>query len=204
MSSHRALVVLVALAVVIVVSGCKGNAPEPSRDVQFKARLVMGSPEGADESVVNFTRDRQRVVVGAGGTVVIVRMDKEVSWVLMPTRSLYLERLLEPGNKNPLIYQPDQIDKYERLGDENLDGHPVIKERFVMTNAGSEPMEIYRWFATDIGWPVKAEAVDGSWTLEFKDLVAGPQDPALFEVPQGYSKIQGQQPHTMPPAKKAE
>lgn len=196
------LLIIAAFAAAVAVSGCSGSAPEPGADVQFKATLVIGGPEGSDEYLVNFTRDRQRVELVPGGATVILRLDRGVTWTLMRDSRLFLERPIEPGNKNPLVYQPDEMDGYEKLGEETVDGHPVIKERFVMKNAGDEPKEVYRWFATDVGWPLKAQAVDGSWALEYRDVEVMPQDPGLFEVPEGYSSIAGQQPHAMPRADK--
>jgi hypothetical protein len=43
--------------------------------------------------------------------------------------------------------------------------------------------------ATDIKFPVKMAAVDGSWTMEYKNINMGTQPDSLFELPSGYKKM---------------
>jgi hypothetical protein len=43
--------------------------------------------------------------------------------------------------------------------------------------------------ATDIKFPVKMAAVDGSWTMEYKNIKLGSQPASLFELPPGYNKM---------------
>jgi hypothetical protein len=47
----------------------------------------------------------------------------------------------------------------------------------------------YQWMATDINFPVKTAAVDGSWSMEYKDIKLGSQPDSLFELPAGYQKM---------------
>jgi hypothetical protein len=44
----------------------------------------------------------------------------------------------------------------------------------------------FMWVDAATKAPVKMVAEDGSFTMLWKNYKAGPQDPALFEVPAGY------------------
>ena len=179
----------VALAA-LVASGCAKKPPEQSKDLEFKATLMIEDGGGKIEHTVYFDGDKQRVeMVSPGSGVFILREDKGVIWTLMPAMKIFLEGPLSAEHKNPLFFKPDEIKDYEIVGEETVDGHPAVKERLKMHNAGGAEIDIYRWFATDIKWPVRAEEAGGAWKLYFRDIRLKRNDPALFEIPEGYRKI---------------
>ncbi len=191
----KAALFCLAAAAVALMSGCGGRPPAAATGIEFTAVLVMKYPKGAVLKRINFTRDRQRVEsIGPGMGAAIVRLDKGVVWYLMPSAMRYLQLPLRPENKNPLMYIPDAVLKWEEVGRETIDGHPTIKERMVIRNKGGGDVAMYRWFATDIRWPIKAEDVKGGWTLAYKDIRLGPQAPSLFEVPAGFVRITNRMP----------
>ncbi|HMK49021.1 MAG TPA: hypothetical protein VK435_03120, partial [Thermodesulfovibrionales bacterium] len=53
----------------------------------------------------------------------------------------------------------------------------------------NEKNQVYQWMATDIKFPVKTAAVDGSWSQEFRNVKMGNQSDSLFEIPAGYQKM---------------
>jgi hypothetical protein len=73
------------------------------------------------------------------------------------------------------------------LGSETIDAHPAQKYEVTYTAQG-KTTKMYQWMATDINFPVKMAAVDGSWTTEYKNIKMGGQTDDLFEVPGGYTK----------------
>mgnify|MGYP001594689202 CR=1 FL=1 len=81
------------------------------------------------------------------------------------------------------------------MGSETIDGHPSTKYE-VTAKVDDKTMTTYQWLATDINFPVKTAAVDGSWTVEYKDIMLGSQPDSLFELPAGYQKMSMP---TMPP-----
>ena len=187
---RRFFIALLTTAVIAAVAlpGCS-KGPTPSKDVEFSARMTIEEGGSSTDYLVNFTREKQRVeavVDGHAAGTVIIRLDKGRSWALMPAMKVFLETEVRPENKNPLVYEPDSIIEFERLGDETVDGHPAEKERMVIQNKGGGKVSMYRWFATDMAWPIKAEATDGSWRLYYSDIRLGKQDPALFEPPAGF------------------
>lgn len=190
--SINGLFVAMLITVLALVAGCAPKPPAPAPDISFSAIFTIESAEDAKPQnfQVSFTRDMQRLDMLSPETgTTIVRVDKGVVWSIIPDMKMAIEMPIRPENNNPLFHNPDRILKYEVLGEETMGGHPVIKERLEMQNEGGDVKAIYRWFAKDIGWPLRAEAVDGSWKLSFDGLRTGPQDPALFELPAGVNMI---------------
>jgi hypothetical protein len=48
---------------------------------------------------------------------------------------------------------------------------------------------LHQWWATDINFPVKTAADDGSWVMEYRDINIGSQPDSLFDIPSGYQKL---------------
>ena len=185
------ILLVLAAFLAVTLTGCGKKGPRASGDVEFSAVMTDVEKGVPAEYAVSFTRGKQRISLlkDETGGAVIVRLDKGVVWALMPAMKLFLEMGVKPENKSPLVYDPDDILEWEKVGEETVDGHPAVKEKLTIRNKGDQPKTFYRWFATDIGWPVKAEALDGSWSISYSNIKAGPQDPALFEPPTGYMKV---------------
>jgi len=185
-------IITAILLVAAFAGGCKSKGPAPSKDLQFSAQMVVEEGGTTANYKVNFTRQRQRVEMSMdehGSGAIIIRPDKGVVWVLMPSMKTFVQTEIKPENKNPLVYYPDEVLDWKRIGNETVDGHPVVKDVMTIHNKGDKEITLYRWFATDLGWPIKAEAVDGSWVITYKDIKTGPQDPQLFEPPSGYKMM---------------
>ncbi len=170
--------------------GCGDKPPAYSNNLSFSADLVMDFGEATQEYKVNLSGQKVRLdMVKPGTGVTIIRKDLEVIWTLMSDNKLFLEMEVQPQNKNPLVFEPDRTLEYEKLGEETLDGRKVMKECVTIQNGNDKKKEFYRWFDTGLGWPVKIEALDGKWSMQLKDIVPGPQDAALFEIPLDFSAI---------------
>ncbi len=121
--------------------------------------------------------------------IMITRVDRKVIWNIMPAEKMYMEMPFDLRNK------PKVEEKYEGeidrklVGNETIDGHPT-KKYLITYKTGNEKHQVYQWFATDINFPVKTSAIDGSWSQEFRNIKIGSQPDSLFEVPAGYNKIQ--------------
>lgn len=189
----KALVFLCMLSAVLALSnGCGGKKPpDYADDLQFTAVITMADSGGTVDNKLYFKRDMQRIEMlpPAQGTV-IIRMDQGRVMDLMPTRKKYVENILKPENKNPLIYEPDKIINCEELGTETIDGHPVTKNRMTIQNEETDRMDIILWFATDLNWPLKASAADGSWTISLRDFKLENLNQSLFEPPSDYQKYE--------------
>lgn len=121
--------------------------------------------------------------------IMITRTDKKVMWNIMPKQKMYLEMPLDLKNK-PKVEEkfPGEIER-KQVGSETIDGHPT-KKYLITYKTNDKKDQVYQWLATDINFPVKTAAVDGSWTQEFKNVKMGPQPDSLFALPSGYQKMQ--------------
>jgi hypothetical protein len=80
----------------------------------------------------------------------------------------------------------DEIERVA-MGTEDVDGQPAEKFKVTYLEKGKN-VSVYQWLRGG-QIPVKVEAVDGSWGVEYKNLQAGPQSAELFEVPADYQKF---------------
>lgn len=121
--------------------------------------------------------------------IVITRIDKKVLWNIMTKEKMYMEMPFDLKNK-PKVEEKfeGEIDRKE-VGRETIDGHPTIKY-LITYKVDNKKDQVYQWMATDINFPVKTSAVDGSWTQEFRNVKIAAQPDSLFEVPAGYQKMQ--------------
>jgi hypothetical protein len=121
--------------------------------------------------------------------IMITRIDKKVVWNIMIKQKMYMEMPFDLKNK-PKVEEkyPGEIER-KLVGNETIDGHPT-KKYLITYKHGNKKDQVYQWLATDINFPVKTSAVDGSWIQEFKNIRIGSQPNSLFELPAGYKKFQ--------------
>lgn len=130
----------------------------------------------------------KKVRMDMAGTSTITRMDKNVTWLLMPQQPLYMEQPIDPARiAGATEKMPGEVSRTP-LGTDLVDGRPADKFRITYTGPGGEA-SVDQWVDKATGIPVKTVAIDGSWTMEYRNLNAGPQDPSLFEIPAGYKKF---------------
>ena len=118
----------------------------------------------------------------------ITRMDKKVIWNIMPAQKMYMEIPFNLKNQ-PLVEEKLQGEiERKQVGTETVNGHPT-KKYLITYKSVKKTDQLYQWWATDINFPVKSSAVDGSWTQEYRNIKMGSQPNSLFEVPSGYNKF---------------
>jgi len=137
-----------------------------------------------------FKPDKFRMDMKTHGDMhMITRIDKKVVWNVMPAQKMYMEMPFNLKNKPKVDEKFEGEIERKLVGNESIDGHPT-KKYLITYKAGSKTEQVYQWFATDINFPVKTAAVDGSWSQEFRNVKIGPQPNSLFELPAGYQKMQ--------------
>ncbi|MDO9529717.1 MAG: hypothetical protein Q7J27_11240, partial [Syntrophales bacterium] len=116
------------------------------------------------------------------------RIDKNVVWILMPAQNMYMEQPIRPEDMAAATDKmPGEIER-KLVGKETIDGKTTNKYRIVYT-AADKKETIFQWITVDSGLPIKTEAADRSWTIEYKNLKIGKQPDTLFEIPAGYQKF---------------
>jgi hypothetical protein len=181
---------LLTLVAALFISGCVDKPPKTDDNAQFSATLLSQSGKDTQEYTVYYSHGNVRLdMISPGKGEAVLRKDRGTLMTLMPGKKLFIELPIRPANKMPLLYTPDKIIKYKKLGEDTIEGRPVTKEKITIQNEGDNPKEFYRWFDPAIGRPVMAEDINGGWKLELKDIKMGPQDPTLFDPPAGFRSI---------------
>lgn len=177
--------IFAALSLVVMFSGLASA-------VEFSADTVMTHKEGVTTAKIYSKTDKFRTEMKSPKEVIIItRIDKKVIWNIMPQQKMYMEMPFDMNMRN----KPKVEEKFEgetdrkHVGNETVDGHPA-KKYLITYKLDNTQNQVYQWWATDINFPVKSAAVDGSWVQEFKNIKMGHQPDSLFEVPSGYQKMQ--------------
>jgi len=195
----RILIVVLAIFFALTVSGCgkgkeEGKGEKAKGDTLMAKEMsvtVMSSSGGhTNQSKLYMKADKVRMENEmAGGSYTIVRRDLKKVWMVMPPSKSYME--MDEGKKEDAAIPEDKVKgevSRKVIGSETIDGHPCTKYE-VTVKVNDKTMNTYQWMATDINFPVKTAAVDGSWSMEYKDIKLGSQPDSLFELPAGYQKM---------------
>ena len=163
----------------------------PALAIEFSADTIT-TYKGGDKVTgkMYYKADRFRMDMNVGDDMmVITRLDKKVVWNVMPSEKMYIEMAFDP-KKKPMVESKfeGEVERKE-VGEEMIDGHPT-KKYLVTYRSGNDTEQVYQWLATDIKFPIKSAAVDGSWTQEFRNVKMATQPDNLFEVPPGYEKME--------------
>lgn len=134
---------------------------------------------------VNAKDDRWRFEYAqpqSGASIMIVRMDKQQSWLIFSKRRQYLEVPIASDHRLTVTEKMDGEVSREFVGDETLNGRPT--ELFEVTIAeNGEIRQYYRWVTKAERFPLKTVSKQGKWSEEFRRLIFTEQSAFLFELP---------------------
>ncbi len=112
----------------------------------------------------------------------IVRMDKQHSWLILSKRRQYLEVPIVADHILTVTERMEGEVSREFVGDETLNGYPT--ELFEVTLAeGGHTQQYYRWVTKSERFPLKTVSKQGTWSEEFRRVIFTEQSPFLFELP---------------------
>jgi hypothetical protein len=120
----------------------------------------------------------------------ILRRDKQLGWMLMPSHKMYQQLDLAQARQQSGAAPEDQVEITE-VGSEAVEGFASTKYKLLMKDGSAGG---FIWI-TEEGIPVKMDMLskDGRKksriTVTLKNLTIGSQDPQLFELPEGYSAM---------------
>lgn len=170
---------LSAFLVLLVGSACA---------LEFSSDMVMTSQGQTQTSKIWSKEKKVRMESSGQPGYTIMRMDKNVMWIVMPDEKSYMEMQYDPS-KQPRTEEKVQGEVSRKLiGTETVNGRPSKKYEVTYTDTGKTE-RMYQWIATDINFPVKMAAIDGSWVIDYKNIKIGAQADSLFEVPADYQKV---------------
>jgi Domain of unknown function (DUF4412) len=166
-----------------------GAATLPAPTVEYSADRVVETEAGTFDGKVYFTKDKERMETNAQGmqSVMILRRDQQIAWMLMPAQRMYqkvdLRRAQEQSGS-----QPADAMTIEEVGAETIAGHDAVKYKMLLKDGSGGG---FIWITAD-GIAVKMDLLGKNgrdktrMTITLKNLAIGSQDPALFEPPADY------------------
>ncbi|NLW08696.1 MAG: DUF4412 domain-containing protein [Firmicutes bacterium] len=186
MTKRLALSLVILIAAVLLYCGfVLAASPEFSADMivtDAKGNVTTGKIYMKGNEKV-----RQEVKSGDDVSVTILRLDKKVSWTLMPEKQ-YMEVAF---NFDPNQLNPDFAYEMKTIGNETVNGYScqVVEYVYKDKKLGS----LVQWIADDLGFAVKTQTKNARGkvesTVEYKNIAVGPQPDNLFEIPAGYKKF---------------
>jgi len=188
----RWMIAVLAVGVALFITGCgkKEEAPKAGIAQEFSATVVNKAGGQTLTSKIYMKAGKFRMENKmAGGTYSIVRQDLNKVWTVMPAGKSYME-IAAPKDHAAEIPGEKVKGEVSRkvIGSETLDGHPTTKYE-VTAKMGDKTVTTHQWWATDIHFPIKTAAADGSWSVTYSDIKIGGQPDSLFELPAGYRKM---------------
>ena len=184
----------------LIVAGFVWAAPalamQPA-NVEYSADWSMETADGAFKAKVYQAPNKERREMDDGGEkmVMIMRRDKKMAWNLMPSERMYMEmKISDPkvSKNDPMNYDVEQT----TVGPETINGVKTTKSKIIMKEKKPNGSKMGGfWWTTKEGIMMKLDVLSvdkgkkDRMKMELDNLKIGKQDPALFEIPSGYSKM---------------
>jgi outer membrane lipoprotein-sorting protein len=173
------------LLLVISFSGVLAKAPEFSADIVITD--AKGKTNLGKVYIKGNEKIRQETTADDETTVTILRLDKKVSWTLLPDNQYMEVKMSFDPN------QPNSEYEYEmtELGEETVNGYPCKIVQYTYKNKKYGVLK--QWVSEKLGYSVKIETKDAKGktsTIEYKNIKEGKQPDSLFEIPKGYEKFE--------------
>ena len=178
-------------ALLLAVSASAQNQPT----VEYSADTIMEYGEGTMKGKVYIApgKERSEMNAGAGKMVNITRKDKKVTWMLMAEDKMYMETkhsAAAPSKDDLSAYKIEQT----VVGKETMNGVETTKSKIIMTGKDGSKMGGFMWMSKE-NIMVKMDTVSiekgekNRFKTELTNIKIGKQDPALFEIPPGFAKM---------------
>jgi hypothetical protein len=167
-------------------------APLPEVQVDYSADSTMETEGGMTmKSRIYHTANKDRMEMGGSdGMTTIIRKDKKVMWQLMG--DMYMEMPMNDSNASGT--NAFEIVEQTEVGQEMVNGMKTTKSKVVgVKKDGLGKFGGFFW-TTKEGITVKMDMLSKEgekkmrMTSELTNIKLQKQDPALFEIPAGYTK----------------
>jgi len=165
------------------------------KNAAFSGIRHMETKEGQLDSFVRQDGEKMRMEMNYGGqsAVVITRFDKGLTYLLMPSMSMYREMDMKDAQE---VGSSDvDFSEASEIGREAVNGYECTKYKAKFKDKQGGQGGGYYW-VSDEGILMKVDMIYQSrkqkgqrMKFEMRDLEIGPQDPSQFDVPANYSKM---------------
>jgi hypothetical protein len=186
--------VLAAFAALVCLgtSTVANGATLPTPTVEYSADRLMETSAGTFAGKVYSAKDKERSETNMGGmqSVMILRRDKQLGWMIMPTHKMY-QTLDFAKAQAQSGAAPDSQVEITAAGTETIEGFAATKYKMLMKDGSGGG---FIWI-TEHGIPVKMDMLSKSgseksrMTITLKNLRIGSQDAKLFELPSGLTAM---------------
>jgi hypothetical protein len=164
-------------------------------NVEYSADSSM---ETADDAMIGTIyvapgKERRESVNDGEKSVMIIRRDKKVTWMLQPEEKTYMEMKSGQGGARKDDISAYKID-HTTIGPDTVNGIKTTKSKLIMIGPKGDKLGGFMW-TTKEGIVVKMDAIavdknsKERFKSELKNLKVGRQDPSLFEIPADYTKM---------------
>ena len=189
----KRLAVLFSFCLMGLVSEANAvSIPTPS--VEYAADRIVETEAGTFEGKVYSARDKERAETNMGGmqSVMIMRRDRQLGYMLMPAQKMYRELDLRQAREQSGA-APDDMMEITQVGSESVEGFDSTKYKLVMKDgsAGGFIWITAQGITVKMDMLSKYEGKKTRMTVTLKNLSIGSQDSHLFEVPPDYSAMPG-------------
>lgn len=123
--------------------------------------------------------------------IIILDMNKKISYVLMPKDKIYIETTVggEMSAATANIDVQETQGTWKELGTETINGYLCDKRLFIYKDKSKG--ELTQWMAKKLTYPIKSyyKSKEGEMTTEYKNIKEGGVPDSLFKIPAGYTKM---------------
>ena len=144
-----------------------------------------GSPPGAAD---------QMKAMGMAENITIARPDKNIVYLVFPGMQGYVEMPMPKSERAPT--NTDFKVETTELGKETVDGHPCVKNKYIVTDNEGGKHESIVWNATDLKkFPVKIQTTESGdeVIMLFQNVSLAKPAASAFDVPSGCTKYPNMQ-----------
>jgi len=186
--SQTALAIAVFSAILLVAV--------PLEAVEFSADYVT-RVNGKTKRAQIYVKDDKIRLEHQGGVltdlgyagVSIVRLDKQVVWLLLSKRRQYLTVALQKDHVPPLTETVEGETARTAVREEMLAKHRVMLFE-VTVGSGTRAEHYYQWVSVEHHLPLRTVSRDRDWAVEYEHVVFSKQQDFFFEVPPKFSEWQ--------------
>jgi outer membrane lipoprotein-sorting protein len=179
------------LAIVLMLSASYTVSVAPA---EFSADITVSDAKeqvSTGKVFIKGEKIRQETTVDDQSSITILRLDKKLSWTLIPDEKQYMEIALNFDPAHPASGSKDYEYTTSDLGTEKVNGYDCRVTQYTYKNPKYGIM--IQWIAKSLNYPVRYLTKDSkgkvTLTVDYTNIKTGKLDDSLFEVPNGYSKF---------------
>ena len=159
-----------------------------SADLEMQVSDKSGKPMTMPGKL-SFDTGKSRFEISTNQMVTIVRPDQKTACLIYPGMQSYAEIHLSNADSAPT--NSDYKVEITEIGLDTVDGHPCVKNKYIVTDNEGVKHESTVWNATDLKkFPVKIQTIEQSDTVTmlFKNVSLAKPAASLFDPPADFKK----------------